>query len=405
MNARNVLVALATVAVASQCSDFPTDGSACPASICTDRGTCTYQSTYPTCACSEGYTGVACTRCAEGFHRDATDSCVADEQCSASSCAATGSCAVELGKVDCSCQLGFGGLRCDSCRAGYHSLDDGGCGLDEACRTTSCSQAGTCSADGGRVSCECAPGHTGSACQIGTATCAMNDPCSTHGSCSERDGVVSCRCEPGFTGPTCAECYPGYAATDAGTCVLSEQCVASSCSFAGTCSADGGRIACACDPGYEGSLCSTCATGFHRASDFTCVADETCAGTSRCGANGNCVVTQGTAGCACAAGYAGLACERCYAGYHAEDGGAPDGGTGCVLDSICRPETCRFHGTCIEDGGSSPSCQCDVGFGGSNCQNNIDDCVNSACGAGRCVDLVDSYVCLCDGGVYGQVCP
>ncbi len=405
MTPRHFVLALAAAAVTWQCASYPADGAACPASVCTDHGTCTYQSTYPTCACAEGYSGLACTRCADGFHRDATDHCVADEQCTAESCATTGSCSVDTGRTSCACQLGFGGARCDTCRAGYHAIDDGGCALDESCRSTSCSQAGTCTADAGRVSCECAAGHTGTACQIAASTCAMNDPCSTHGTCSDRTGVATCLCDPGFTGPSCATCYPGYVSTDAGTCVLSDQCVPSTCAFAGTCTVDAGRAACDCNTGYAGASCNTCASGFHRAADFTCVADESCTGSTRCGANGTCLVTGGSAACQCASGYAGLHCEQCYPGYHLQDGGAADGGTGCVLDTICRPETCRFHGTCIDDGGSTPSCTCSAGFVGTNCQNNVDDCVNSACGRGRCVDLVDSYVCLCDGGVYGQVCP
>jgi hypothetical protein len=389
-----------------RCSSFPADGASCPASVCTDHGTCTYKDTYPTCACAEGYTGLACTRCADAFHRASDDSCVADEVCAEGLCAATGTCGIESGKTTCSCQLGFGGATCASCRAGYHEAGDGGCALDQDCRANSCSGAGTCSTDAGRVICDCTTGRTGSACQIAAGSCAATNPCSTNGTCSDREGIVRCICAPGFGGPTCDTCYPGYRATDAGTCVLSDQCLASTCSFAGTCSVVNGVKNCACDTGYTGETCGSCATGFHRAPDFSCRADETCPGSSNCGPNGSCVVANGVAACTCANGYAGLTCSSCYPGFHSQDGGAPDGGTGCVLDTICRPETCRFRGQCNDDAGTPmPTCTCNAGYLGANCQNNVDDCVNSACGRGSCVDLVDSYVCLCDGGVYGQVCP
>lgn len=379
---------------------FPSDGAACPDTVCSSRGTCTFKDTYPTCACADGYTGTVCSRCAEGFHRSADDSCVADGVCMPGMCGATGQCQVVNGDAVCGCVVGYSGPACASCRGGYHRETDGGCALDSICLPSTCGDGGVCSQDGGRVTCACAADRSGAACEQRTASCATYD-CGSNGTCRETNGVVSCACRPGYAGPTCGSCYPGYASTDAG-CVLAATCSASTCSTVGDCSVDAGATSCACQPGYSGTSCQSCAAGFHRALDFRCVADETCSGNSRCSDAGTCLVQGGSAVCECQPGYAGTSCERCYPGYHAES--ALDGGSNCTLDTTCRPETCRFHGQCSADGGVA-RCACDRGYSGAFCETNVDDCVNTACNGARCIDLIDSNVCLCDGGVFGQVCP
>ncbi len=385
--------------VASQaCSPFKTDGESCPSTVCSSRGTCRYQNTFPTCACDPGYAGIVCSSCADGFHRASDDSCVADEVCTPGVCGANGTCQIDQGRVSCVCSLGYGGATCASCRAGYHGSGDGGCELDSRCTTSSCGDGGTCSDDAGRATCTCAADRSGAACEQRVGSCAVTNPCGANGRCTDADGVVRCVCDVGFGGPTCSTCYPGYRATDAG-CVSAETCAPSSCSFVGTCSVDAGVTSCACDPGYTGTACSACATGYHRAPDYTCVVDQTCSANDPCSANGTCRVQAGATVCDCAAGFAGPRCDRCAPGFHADDAGV-----GCTLDSTCGPESCRFHGTCAADGGVV-SCQCDPGFSGANCETNLDDCVNSACHSGTCIDLINANVCLCDGGVYGSVCP
>ncbi|MBM4783539.1 MAG: hypothetical protein GQE15_38180 [Archangiaceae bacterium] len=393
-----------TCAGALSCTQpLPADGTSCPDTVCSSRGVCTYKDTYPSCACADGYTGIVCSRCADGFHRAADDSCVADGVCMPGMCGASGQCQVVNGDAVCACVVGYQGPTCAACKGGYHAVGDGGCELDSFCLPSTCGDGGVCSQDAGRVSCACAADRAGSFCERRTATCASNNPCSANGTCREAGGVVSCACRPGSAGPTCSDCYPGYAASDAG-CVQAPSCSASACSMVGACSVDGGTLSCACEAGYEGSACQRCAAGFHRAGDYRCVADETCVGNGRCSANGTCAVRGGVAVCECQSGYAGDTCNTCYPGYHPEDGGSPDGGVGCVLDTTCRPETCRFHGACSADGGVA-RCACNPGYSGAFCETNVDDCVNSACNGARCVDLIDSNVCLCDGGVFGQVCP
>lgn len=383
------------------CSSGPTvtyqkDGTACDAAACNNHGTCAYKDTHPVCTCAEGYAGLVCQGCAEGLHRASDDSCVADEVCTPTQCGDYGMCSVAAGRTTCACQAGYGGLLCDTCRAGHHKLEDGSCAQDESCLPTSCSGGGTCSVTTGKVHCACNANRSGSFCETHTATCAMANPCSaTNGTCLDTDGIISCRCAPGAGGPTCATCYPGFRAAEDGSCVAADACAPSICSFAGTCTVTGGVASCGCESGYTGNHCDACAEGYHRGAGYRCVADEACT-SDTCGTNGTCSVHNGVAECACHDGWAGQHCTNCYPGYHSS-------GADCVLDAECSATTCRLHGECSAANGAV-SCACDSGFSGSRCETNADDCVNSACGDGTCVDLNDSNVCLCPNGHWGPSC-
>ncbi len=398
----SLLACLVTLSLLAGCSEsWPADGATCEASVCSSHGMCTYQETHPSCACEAGYTGIVCSRCSAGFHRAADSTCVADQTCMPGLCGSTGLCSVVDGLALCQCALGYSGASCSSCRAGFHAEADAGCTPDLECLSSTCAGGAACSADAGRVSCSCPTGRSGAFCEVASERCEVSNPCSSHGSCLDTGGVVRCACELGYSGPTCASCYPGFAVTDAdaGVCVQADLCIASSCSFAGECSVDGGVTSCACAEGYTGATCTACALGFHRGPDYRCVANQTCAAANPCALNvGTCVEVLGEVRCQCSPGFAGVTCEACAPGYHA----LPD--AGCALDRECRPESCRFHGACEADAGTI-SCTCETGFSGSNCQTNIDDCTNSACASGQCVDLISTNVCLCSGGTYGQVCP
>ncbi len=373
----------------------------CPASACSDHGDCSVVDEAPVCACAPGYDGVVCSRCAEGFHRDSTDACVADEVCIPGQCGVHGECELFEGRAQCQCALGYSGADCSACRAGYHSEGEGTCALDEDCRPSTCAGNGTCSETSGRVSCVCASGRSGAYCEQTNDTCATNNPCNDKGVCTDFGGIVRCLCDQGYGGATCADCYPGYARQADQSCALGDSCNASSCSFVGTCTLNASVAECSCPVGYSGDRCEACSVGFHRDPSFACVADESCA-VSPCTTDGTCRVERGSAVCDCATGFAGETCASCAPGYHRP---APD--LPCTLDTACLPETCRFHGTCEVQNGVAVCTACDAGFSGAHCETNIDDCVNSACGAGQCVDLIDANVCLCSvpSNTYGETCP
>jgi hypothetical protein len=68
----------------------------------------------------------------------------------------------------------------------------------------------------------------------------------------------------------------------------------------------------------------------------------------------------------------------------------------------CVNSDCVF-GQCV-DGIDSFTCNCTAGFDGKACDNNINDCVRKDCGHGQCIDEVDGFSCTCDAGWNGDAC-
>ncbi len=328
-------------------------------------GGCTEMSGVVVCSCNAGYTGTYCESCDAGYHFDAEGDCVADDDCSVSDPCVDGTCVVNGGVSSCTCDPGYAGALCDSCAAGFH--DDGGaCVLDESCLPSSCSGAGDCAVSMGEVSCTCDEGYEGSYCDacdsgyhfeggdcVVDEDCSASDPC-VDGVCDDSGGVISCACDTGYAGDTCDSCAPGFH-DDAGECVLDEQCMSNTCSGTGTCEASGGVVSCtSCDTGYDGTYCDQCDNGYHREGEL-CVIDEDCSN-DPCAAGGTCDASGGVQSCICDVGYTGALCDSCYPGYHFE-------GELCVLDELCLPfaNLCPSDGVC-DDSSGVIQCACDPGF-------------------------------------------
>ena len=50
-------------------------------------------------------------------------------------------------------------------------------------------------------------------------------------------------------------------------------------------------------------------------------------------------------------------------------------------------------------------CQCNEGYEGILCENNIDDCASNPCqNGGQCMDLVNDFQCSCPGNFSGKTC-
>ncbi|XP_060592828.1 uncharacterized protein LOC132747457 isoform X4 [Ruditapes philippinarum] len=81
------------------------------------------------------------------------------------------------------------------------------------------------------------------------------------------------------------------------------------------------------------------------------------------------------------------------------------GGKNCELDiDECQSDPCKNDGTCI-DHLNAYSCSCVDGFTGYNCETNIDECMPQPCNnGGTCTDHVNGYTCACVDGYFGVNC-
>ena len=76
-------------------------------------------------------------------------------------------------------------------------------------------------------------------------------------------------------------------------------------------------------------------------------------------------------------------------------------GTLCAENvNDCMPEPCH-HGVCT-DGIATFSCECKPGYAGSICNIQVQECHSNPCqNGGKCVDLVNKYICQCQHGTSG----
>jgi hypothetical protein len=188
-----------------------------------------------------------------------------------------------------------------------------------------------------------------------------------------------------------------------------DPCSYAECGAHGTCRAGAlGDPECACDPGYVGAQCSSCAAGYHVDVEGACVRDTKCLGqpANLCGTHGSCEDRPGGHGCRCDPGYEGARCNLCIAGYAANEfgeclqlviwQGMPDGGAQS-LPRRCAQDTCKGHGQCSEAEGRL-SCACFPGYQGTRCDvcapgyvSRSGRCVaDTTCGTGKC-DLCERF--------------
>ncbi|XP_066275448.1 bone morphogenetic protein 1-like [Branchiostoma lanceolatum] len=71
----------------------------------------------------------------------------------------------------------------------------------------------------------------------------------------------------------------------------------------------------------------------------------------------------------------------------------------------CESSLCQHNATCrdVDDGGYN--CTCAPGYGGQNCEIDIDECASNPCQNGApCKDQVNNYTCACAPGNSGVHC-
>ncbi|XP_058556115.1 protein crumbs homolog 1 isoform X1 [Neofelis nebulosa] len=77
--------------------------------------------------------------------------------------------------------------------------------------------------------------------------------------------------------------------------------------------------------------------------------------------------------------------------------------TGCLQLNACNSNPCLHGGSC-EDIYSSYHCLCPLGWSGTRCELNIDECFSNPCIHGNCSDRVAAYHCRCEPGFTGVNC-
>ncbi len=203
------------------------------------------------------------------------------------------------------------------------------CGLHEVCDEVG--QEPTCVCDVGYagVDClECDAGYVmeGDACVPVVIDCDDN-PCGLNGVCVVDDGAGDyCMCNDGYDGPTCAQCADGFQDNDAnGTCAIGcDSPLAPTCDAPLVCRDDAGGAQCGCPFGTTGAECELCEDGRARRGDgecyWTCSTGEfECIEPQYCFDDG----ALAPATCVCPLGYQGDTCTDCAPGFVAQ-------GSSCV---------------------------------------------------------------------------
>ena len=342
---------------------------------------------YPNCSCecSFGYAGDLCDRCASGFldqYPACTDLCInPSTSCNRHAVQVTVRSNSTAPDCVCTCADGYGGLRCESCAVGYAGYPD--------CHDNCSDPFVSCGAGGRGVwwnystvpascSCRCSPVYVGNRCEA---------------------------CIPQRTGfPMCSACASGY--TGLPFCTDACTNVEVSCGGHATGVAIvGGVCLCNCTREYAGTRCSSCNSGYRKASDgVTCI--DACTLTSvSCNSHADGVLLnpfEGTCICWCTVnktggyGYAGGKCEVCAVGYSNYP---------LCIDNCTMPEvSCsRFEGSGTAVAGSHPSCVCTCAkrYTGSLC----DRCAYGFMGYGfpACIDECLSVTLSCNSHAFAVI--
>ena len=387
----------------------PTPG-ACIPQDCGPHGDCQLgtDTSLGVCVCHEGWAEIGtegCYTCAEGYaYNTLALNCLADPNGCFHGCW-NGECQRGTGDTPgtCICLDGYAGVNCTACADGYalHVNDDGSwnCVQDPNGCSGPCPDNFMCYRGNGdsRGTCGCAYGRTGDSCE----RCALGyhmdgDTCifkscpgcnPTGGECEYPDGPQGlpgeCICHEGYHGDSCSMCAPGYdwmvddskvlkCMLDLNGCM---DCVHGNCRRG---SGDSPGI-CECYTGYAGEGCTSCAQGYlwYDESKKSCMDDFMGCGMpdpDDCGLHGTCkrgswdpITGIGNTGvCICEEGWVAASaqakCSSCAYGYIMSE----DGHT-CNPDRNYCPYYC-YNGVCQRGTGNSLGiCVCDAGWTGDDC--------------------------------------
>ncbi|XP_008282825.1 laminin subunit alpha-2 isoform X4 [Stegastes partitus] len=348
--------------------------------------------------CRQGYGGLACNSCGEGYYGDA----ITAKNCQPCQCHTNGSVSEDCNKEtgQCACRENVVGRQCDECMPN--------CWWDaehQECMPCRCSPYGSisrrCDIEG---RCICRPGFVGRRCDLrrlgyerretrrpvervpmeavqqrwggssrtggcprgayrpktgtqthGLATGGVCVPChcNSFGSKSfDCDETGQCRCQPGVTGPKCDRCSRGFFNFQEGGCTPCQ------CSHVGNnCDANTGQ--CICPPNTIGERCDRCAPN-HWGHDIV-------TGCKECGCSVIGSVTQqcnvNTGCCFCRDSFRGEKCNECQIGYR----DFPQC-TQCECNiSGSDSQTCDLERGVCGCADRTGKCSCKVNVEGDNC--------------------------------------
>ncbi|XP_075940171.1 laminin subunit alpha-2 [Anarhichas minor] len=187
----------------------------------------------------------------------------------------------------CECPIGYSGLSCEECAAGFYRLRAGSLTSASASRLPTAAGMGSC------VQCQCS-GHS-STCDPETSICQ--------------------KCQDNTEGDRCERCAPGFYGVVRGfhddckpcACPLTnpENNVIAACVTEGY---DDYRCT-ACPEGYEGKHCERCATGYHGNPQMPGGRCEECKCSLWGALPGPCDPVTGQ--CRCRVGASGKSCDQC----------------------------------------------------------------------------------------------
>uniref|UniRef100_A0A8D3A0F8 Uncharacterized protein n=1 Tax=Scophthalmus maximus TaxID=52904 RepID=A0A8D3A0F8_SCOMX len=350
--------------------------------LCSGNGVCQtdlWEGAYH-CHCHQRYSGRFC----EKF-----DACM-DNPCENKGvCLSNGSTDPMHRTYKCLCPPHFTGVNCSEVIGRQN--------CDRVCENGTCVRASPVS-----FKCVCDTGVSGPPCEKKKATCHQN-PCRNGGLCDESPGGFVCRCPERFGGLYCESIFDldcmSYACQEEHICTAGERasecvcadggaapgcsrqrnaCSPSPCLNNGTCVSRGNDYVCRCLRGFSGKNCDEI-IDYCRLLNINCLNE------------GLCLSVIGGYQCVCAQGWIGEFCQYV--------------GNACLI----KTNGCLNGATCITTSlPSSPpkyTCKCPLGFTGTKCETEINECDSSPCQHnGTCSDLLGRYECQCSTGFLGENC-